>query len=518
MRILRKQFKIGSFFGRETSQIRRVAGFTAIFTLILIAVSRIGLVAGAQESGGFRDGEKLTYSVSYDRFKNAGFAEIQVVSRGKLKGRDAVELRSRIKTNEVVAAAFYMVDEARTVFADPDSGLPLWVQVTNNLGVVPERTVRDGLDEQNAEFDMLSLMFRIRRSGGSGNFRLFEKGRAYEVAVQSSSAETVKTDAGDFETDVSVVQSEFLSELGLSDLRINFTRDEQKLPVLIRFQAGRGEFRASLAAYETAPEPAASPTPTPTRSPVVSPTATPKRTPLPYVNNEPLDSELPFVLGEALEFKIASNGQDAGNLLFEAKERKQITANGRLRDSLLLSASVTGTPAGSSLMRVGDSIKTWVSPDDLQPFQVESKVDGGLAFFNQNLKFDQDRGTATAEANRVIQIPVNTHSLVSLFYAIRSFNLRPSKSSTNPVNDTRVAVLLGDQFYVFMLRPADAQAITLGGEKVSAQMISVFTGNPQFDAMNIRLWLSNDRRRTPLRFAVGAYQADLISQRVATPD
>src|SRR5687768_17611046 len=72
----------------------------------------------------FRLGEKLSYNVSFGKFANAAYAETFVASRGKLSGRDAVELRGRVKTLEMVSAAFFMVDETRSVYAAPDTGLP----------------------------------------------------------------------------------------------------------------------------------------------------------------------------------------------------------------------------------------------------------------------------------------------------------------------------------------------------------------------------------------------------------
>jgi hypothetical protein len=117
----------------------------------------------------------------------------------------------------------------------------------------------------------------------------------------------------------------------------------------------------------------------------------------------------------------------------------------------------------------------------------------------------------------MIDIPVGTHSLLSLIYAMRSFNLKPSKDLTNPVNDTKVAVFWDKLPYVFTLRPADANIINLRGERISAQQISINTGNPQLDSLGLRLWLSNDERRVPLRFSVGAYQADLVAETVEQP-
>jgi len=71
--------------------------------------------------------------------------------------------------------------------------------------------------------------------------------------------------------------------------------------------------------------------------------------------------------------------------------------------------------------------------------------------------------------------------------------------------------------YIFTLRPSPAELISMRGEKVSAQLVSISTQNPQLDALNIKIWLSNDARRVPLRFSIGGYQADLISDKIVVP-
>ncbi len=71
----------------------------------------------------FRNGERLTYNLTFGKFKNAGVAEIYVASTGKVGEKNAVELQSKIKTTNLVSAAFYLLDESRTTFAAADSGL-----------------------------------------------------------------------------------------------------------------------------------------------------------------------------------------------------------------------------------------------------------------------------------------------------------------------------------------------------------------------------------------------------------
>jgi hypothetical protein len=475
----------------------------------------------ADESGLPAIGERLTYTIGFDRFRDAGFAEIETVSRGKMAGRDAIEMRSRFRTYELVSAAFFLIDESRTVFVSPENGLPLLVKVTERTGVVPVERAYNYVESSSPEFDLLSLVQRIRMTGGSGTFALNENGRKSTVTAVPTVGESVKTDAGEFDTTVVAVSGDYFAEKGIGDLRINLTGDARRIPVLVRGRIGKSELRITLASIQTAAEPVGSPTPA--ASPAASPAPTgtpakrPKPTPLPYLDNQPLGSDIPFALGETTEYRVTSDGRPIGLLELKAVERKETTSGSVAVDSLLLAAVVKNAEPGFAPFKSGDAFRSWVDPVSLAPIRSEASINGGLSVLNENVLFDQARGAAFPQGAEQIQIPVNTHSLLSLIYAVRSFNLRPSKDATNPVNDTRVAVLVGGQFYVFMLRPSTSQIITLKGEKVPAQMVTVFTGNPQFDALNIRVWLSNDPRRTPVRFAVGPYQADLETRTERNP-
>ena len=107
-------------------------------------------------------------------------------------------------------------------------------------------------------------------------------------------------------------------------------------------------------------------------------------------------------------------------------------------------------------------------------------------------------------------MPVGTQNVLSLIYAIRLFNLTLSKDTTNPVNDTRVAVYWeGKSASIFTLKPSDQAVLTIGNAKVRAQPISVTTRIPALDALEIKIWLSVDERRVPLRIVVGNYRLDL---------
>lgn len=490
-----------------------LAGFFVCGVAVWEKVSAQGAVK-AQTLSNFRIGERLTYNFSFEKFDNVAYAETYVVSQGKLGEKNAVELRSKFKTVDLLSAAFYLIDETRTTFASAENGLPLYVRNTTNASVLPKETINNYLVAPTTNYDWLTLIYQVRNSGGIGSFQLSENDKIYNVNFTPTGNERVKTDAGEFETAVSGVQSNFFNERGITNFRINFSVDEARLPVLIRFKTAKGEFRGEIASIQVIDN-QTEPVVTPTATPTPRPTATPKpvATPPPYLENQPLLPELPFVLGESLQYQIANNGQRFALITVQAKERKQFKGE----DSLLLTATVTGIEPVNQLFALNDTIRAQVNPDSLAPQQIELKFGRFFQTFNQTTDFDQKTGVAIFDGVNRVEVPVGTHSILSLAYAIRSFNLKPSKDPKNPVNDTRVAVFIGSKASVFTLRPSDAEIITLQGEKVSAQQISVSTGNPLIDQMNLRVWLSNGERRVPLRLTIGTYQADLVSQTIVPP-
>lgn len=453
----------------------------------------------------FRVGEKFSFNVAFEQFGNVAFVEMQTVSRGRFANRDAVELQARVKTYEIVSAAFVGIDERRTVYAAADSGLPLYIDRMSASGGIPKQKITNNLDIASPALDMATMIYRARANGANGSFTFVEDGETYVITFAAAGSETIKTDLGEFDTIATTVQSTYFDTFGVKDLKVNFTSDERRIPVAIKFETAKGSFFGSLAGLSDAakPTPAPTPTATPTPKPIATPIPTPKAPT--YIDDQPLLRELAFSLGERLEYRVSFAGQKVADLVMEAKQRRLV----QNVDTLTLSASVTSVEPQFRQLTMSDSAAALVNPETLAPFRFDMKLGGGLSTVSQNLVFDPRTGAITFGASRA-DAPVGTHSLLSLFYAMRSFNLRPSKIATNPVNDTRVAVFWGEKPYVFTLRPSNPDNITIAGEKVMAQMISITTGNPQLDQAQIKVWLSLDDQRTPLRVVIGGYTADLV--------
>lgn len=479
--------------------------FAAMF--LAAAASLFGQTPVNTTPFGIRVGEKLTYSVSLEPFDNMAYVEFRTVSRGTYAGRDAVELFSRLKTLDVASAAFVMIDEERTTYAAAETGVPLFTIVTDNTYGLPKHTNRDLTQLPSPNLDLLTMLWKLRLSGGSGTLVFEDKGQTFTVNFSTLGTERVKTDAGEFETSILAVESDYLTSRGISDLRVNISSTPERLPVMFRFKTERKrELQVRLSnVVQPQPQTAATPLPIATPTPSATPTPRPVATPEPYINDRPLAAELVFQLGEQLDYRLAVDGRQIGTFRLEARERRLIAA----RDSLLLTASVTSAEPVNGVVAVGDRVSAQVDPETLIPHQVDLKLSGSLAVLNQSVQWEPTANFVNFGSGRV-EVPVGTHSLMSLVYAMRSFNLKRSIDRSHPSNDTRVAVFWRDKPNVFILRPADPEDLTINGEKIPAQMITVVTQDPQLDRAGLKIWLSADERRVPLRFSFGSYQADLI--------
>ena len=480
---------------------------SSVFVFLFLSLFA-GRTSAQLQPTNFRVGEKLTYSISFGKVEDSGYMEMYVASRGLIGGKDSVEIRSKFKTLGFVSATFALIDETRTVFAAPDTGLPIFIRRTQNDGPLPIETISNYLKNPSSNFDPVTLIYKVRQAGGTGSYTFNEGETIYTATFLNGKAERLKTSAGEYDTTISTVQSEYLAVNGIKDLKINFTNDEDRIPVLFRFKTAKGECRIALvSSHMDEPTPTVKPTPTPTPvpTPVVVATPRPTATPLEYVENQPLLPELGFALGESLSYNLTDGGKRVGVVTIEAKERKLFEQ----KDSLFLTATVTAIEPGNKTFALGDSIKAQVDPDTLAPKWFEGKFGGGLKALNQTVVFDPRTGIISFGGTAPIDGPVGTHSLLSLIYAMRSFNLKKSNVPGNPVNDTRVAVFWETQPYVFTLRPDVPADLIINGEKISAQLITINTGNPKLDSLGIKVWLGSSNR-IPMRFSVGTFQADLI--------
>jgi hypothetical protein len=93
-----------------------------------------------------------------------------------------------------------------------------------------------------------------------------------------------------------------------------------------------------------------------------------------------------------------------------------------------------------------------------------------------------------------------------VLYALRSFDLTPPKRNA-------VSLLINRRPRTLFITAVKRENIELGGQRIPAVQLALATDEAQGDRLALRLWVSLDRRRLPLRVTattpLGQVRADL---------
>lgn len=472
----------------------------------------------------YRPGERLTYDVSFAQFVSAAHVELQVAGKGRYFDRDGIELRAHIETSGLINVALLSLNNDYITYVDSTTGLPYRSQT-----IVREaaRTSESSVDynqpagtggEFSETYNLLSAVYRLRAAslteGASFSLRGGGPNQNYEADVKIIGREVVKTHVGSFNTFVARVS---VSEGPLSNIRVYLSEDEWHVPVLLTAKHRYGPIRAELAALQlTAPAAPPANTPTPVRPPSDGRSLVPVPTPTTPVSATRLN--LPFNVGEELNYQvyIGASPQPAGSATFAVASRGRYFN----RDGLLLTATAQTTGAGARVFYVNDKISSYVDPETLLPFRTEMNFAEGTWRSTRGYNIDQDRGAVTTDSRTRIEIPVGTHDLISLLYAIRTFDLTPPSSSLSPQKRNAISILAITQPRTLFITSQKRETIELGGQKVSAFLLTLTSDDGAADALQLRLWVGDDGRHLPLRIAavtkIGPVRADLAIRSTAS--
>jgi len=483
-------------------------------------------------------GERLTYTVAFSNFPTAAHVRLEVAGRGQLYGREGVELRAHAETIGVVSAALYALNNSYATFVDPSNGLPYRVwqsiregarvqDVTQDYNTPLGDTALTSKKESavaGTAYDLLAALYRLRAlplaPGATYALPVRNGDTLYNAEVKITGHETLKTNVGS--TNALVAQVRVRGNADADDYRprVYFTDDERHVPVLITARHRAGEIRVELASAEMLTAPAAplagaTPAPTPPSTITLPPGAQPGTTrpgtgsPANEATTTPAGAvappaELPFKPGEQLNFNffLGANTQPVGTASFLVRARQKYFN----RDGLLLTASLATTGPGQALFPVSDQLNSYIDASTVLPFRSELTLQEGKRRARFVVSADQTSGAALFEDGTRVEVPVGTHDLLSVFYALRSFDLSPGKRNAVSLLVNKRARLL----YITALRPGSVQ---LGGRQIPAVELSLTTSDPDGDSLALRLWVSTDKRRLPLRLTaqtpLGPVRADL---------
>jgi hypothetical protein len=514
------------------------AAFTFLFASLVFAApafaqqtssaAAAAIAPGEFSPAPYLAGEKLTYNVSFSNFTSAGHVELFNAGRGRFFDREGFELRARVQTVGVVRAALYAIDNEYTSYVDTQTGLPFRTRFLRlEGGAASPSSIGAGgqpvpaIEATPTTYDFLSAAYRLRAlplaTGAVYPVRAEGDGIQYETELRVVGREAVKTPAGSFNTIVTQLRARNNSAVNDYRPRIYFSDDARHVPVLLTARLKTGEIRVELASSElinlTTTLPAgnvaqnAQPpdaTPTPARAVVPTPAgggggaAAADRA----ANDTP--SDLPFKVGEQLNFNffLGTSPQPVGVANYHVRARTRYAG----RDGLWFSATMATTNALQQIFPVTDKIETYVDVKTLLPFRSQLQIREGTHRLQGVVSLDQERGSATVTDGSTIEIPVGTYDLVSVIYALRSFDLTPPKRNA-------VSLLINKRPRTLYITSLKRETIELGGKRIPTYQLALATDEAQGDRLQLRLWVGADRRRLPLRLTattpLGPVRADL---------
>ena len=485
-----------------------------ISTLAILLLALISPLF-AQENGGanpvpfsqtpYRVGERLTYNVSFSNFPSAAHVELEVVARGVFFEREAVQLRAHVETTGVVNVALYAVNNDYTTYINPETGLPFRTEQRARDAIESAAAVLDFSQPGNeaippkqkgfpGTYDLLSAFYRARAlplaTGAVYNFTV--RGDAdYNAELKVTGKEVVRTNVGSFPTIATQIK---INSSLIKSIKVNFSDDPGHVPVLFTARLSTGELRAELAGSELIKPPEARPTPTPpiAVAPIPAPAAPPRL------------ENMPFNLGEQLNYQvfIGTSNTALGLATFQVRGRARYFD----RDGLFLSVVAQTTGAAAQLFTARDQVDSYVDPKALLPYRTVLNLNEGRRRVNENLTLNQEAGTATSDKGTRIDIPVGTHDYLSFFYVLRTFNLNPTKKSA-------ISILVENKPKTLFVNSLKRETIQLGDRQIPAIALSLTTDDAESDKYQLRMWVSDDSRRLPLRLTcrtkLGPLRADL---------
>lgn len=466
----------------------------------------------------YRIGERLTYNISFSSFISAAHVELLVSGRGMFFGREGVQLKGHVETNGVVNAALFAINNDYITYVDLDSGLPYHGQQIiretarttetaaefnqpAGTAAIPARTTASF----PGTYDFFAAIYRVRAlpltDGASYTLSLRQENQNYQLEIRVTGRETIKTNVGSFNTIVSQVRMK--PETGSSySSKVYFSDDQRHVPVLAVSRISTGEIRAELAGSGFVATPPAPATPTPT--PVAG--TAPVRQPLiiPATPDDSGPSDLPFKVGEQLNYQVYLPTIQApvAAASFHVRARSKYFDH----DGFMFTLSAQTTNALQKLFVANDSMVSYVDPKTLLPFQTEFTFNEGRNRSANKLTINQDYGTATTDKGQRIEIPIGTHDYLSYFYLVRTFNLSPPKRNA-------ISILVNNKPKTLFVTGIKREAIQIGSQSIPAIQVSLTTDDPEPDKYQLRAWISDDKRRLPLRLTavtqLGPIRADL---------
>lgn len=222
-----------------------------------------------------------------------------------------------------------------------------------------------------------------------------------------------------------------------------------------------------------------------------------------------LASKHPFVPGERFSYEISWLAVTAGSAVME------VTDGGRVDDrpAMKLVTTATSSPFVTKFYPVNNRVESTVDTVTLQPQRMIFQRREGKRKNDFNYRFHHADGTVTAVKDgttETLQIPAGTQDAIScLYYVRKALSLQPGASLTMNVHHDK-------KNYKLEVRVEAIETVEGSWGKVeTARVLAIMPFQGIFlNQGNIRVWLTTDQRRVPVRMkakvVIGSIVADLV--------
>ncbi len=520
-----------------------------IFGLVALAVISYGLTLYAQQQAGgltppqkpvssqpsptgtptnssgapFIIGERLTYHVSWSSFPSAARIEMEVAGQGQFFGQESYQLQTRVETLGQVRSLFGDIENQYTSYVSLRNAVPHRTvgSVRQGQKQVEEITVFDQSKRQavfsddttitipTGTYDLASLVYGLRllplANGAKLKLSALYGKEVIEFEAVVKGRERIVTQTGAYNT----IHVKFYPKGKYDKYRgyVYLSDDSRRLPVMVKARLDIGEVRAELTSVSVATR-SASPlarleppsdelgNPSPISSPASPgsetgngnnlapknglPPATPEATPRP--------KDFPFIVGERLNYDIAwGNFASVGKASFEVRQQGMLGKN-RVFEFY---GEATSVGAARTLINVNDQMSSFALIDSLTPVKTDLRLREGKRVKQTTASYDWSKLQASLSSGTQVEIRPGAHDLLSLFYAVRSADLKigakydfPFLNANNRLQKVTIKVIKQE---------------TIGGALGTRDALQLDVLAPEPAKLLLaQVWISNDARRLPL--------------------
>jgi Protein of unknown function (DUF3108) len=451
----------------------------------------------------FQVGEKLSFNVSWANFVTAARMDMEVTGLGAFFGQQGFQVRTKVTTIGYVRTLFTEVDNQYTSYIDARTMLPYRADNTTRQGKTNEddtisidqqrRIARYGDKSELAlpadTFDLPSLVYALRlrelkAEGKPTKFTALFGKQLVDIEAHFKTRERLTTQAGNYDA-IRIDIKARTKDKTEYNVRIWFSDDKQRLPLVILSKLPFGEVRAELAQASMNTQPKVQMVSVVNAPPEIA--STDPRIVLGAAEDtlSAFENNLPFTVGERLTYDVSWL-----NLGLIGKVNLAIQRRGSLDNKTVFEmvGEMATFGAARSIISLDDTFKSYAHVDSLVPVKTETSIQEGQRRKNIIATYKDD--SVRLDNGTHFNVRPGTLDLVSLFFSVRAAPLKVG------FNQIFYFVDANHRLRGMLIKAVKQERIESAlGARDTLQLDVINQENNQLIA---QAWVTNDARHLPL--------------------